>query len=94
MADFKSKLPDFKELTKFTTKLFNDVKKSVGEIMDDYKKNRAEDEISAKEPKTEAKPEPKVEAETQPQPNKVSAKKIEDAVNDSKEVIKDKDKSE
>ncbi|KTD18887.1 hypothetical protein [Legionella jordanis] len=40
MNDFKSKLPDFKELSSFANKLFKDVKKSVTEIIDDYKKKR------------------------------------------------------
>ena len=40
MSDFKSKLPDLKELTSMTGKLFNDIKASVGGIIDDYKKKR------------------------------------------------------
>ncbi|WP_051131874.1 hypothetical protein [Legionella tunisiensis] len=39
MGDFKSKLPDFKELSSIAGKLFKDVKTSVSEIIDDYKKN-------------------------------------------------------
>lgn len=42
MSDFKSKLPDLKELTSMTKKLFNGLKNSVGEIIDDYKKKRAD----------------------------------------------------
>ncbi|MFC3909648.1 hypothetical protein ACFORL_11260 [Legionella dresdenensis] len=37
MADNKSKLPDFKEITGIASKLFRDVKNSVSEIIDDYK---------------------------------------------------------
>ncbi|KTD60842.1 hypothetical protein [Legionella shakespearei] len=44
MSDFKSKLPDFQELTSMTSKLFKGLKDSVGEIIEDYKKKRAEDE--------------------------------------------------
>ena len=47
MGDFKSKLPDFKELSSFAGKLFRDVKTSVGEIIDEYKKKRAEEEKAA-----------------------------------------------
>ncbi|ASQ46332.1 hypothetical protein [Legionella clemsonensis] len=44
MSDFKSKLPDFKEITSIASKFFNDVSKSVSEIITDYKKKRAEPE--------------------------------------------------
>lgn len=44
MSDFKSKLPDFQELTSMTSKLFKGIKASVGEIIDDYKKKRSENE--------------------------------------------------
>ncbi|KTD47353.1 hypothetical protein Lrub_2275 [Legionella rubrilucens] len=46
MSDFKSKLPDFKEITSIASKLFKDVKQSVSEIIDDYKKKREEDEAA------------------------------------------------
>lgn len=39
----KSKLPDLDEVTSIVGKLFNDVKKSVTEIVDDYKEKRADD---------------------------------------------------
>jgi hypothetical protein len=42
MSDFKSKLPDFKEVSSMAGKLFKDVKTSVAEIITDYKKKRAE----------------------------------------------------
>ena len=35
--DKKSKLPDFKELASMTGKLYNDIKTSVGQIIQDYK---------------------------------------------------------
>lgn len=44
MSDFKSKLPDLQELTSMTSKLFKGIKASVGEIIDDYKKKRADSE--------------------------------------------------
>lgn len=44
MSDFKSKLPDLKELASMTSKLFTDIKKSVGEIVHNYKENRAQQE--------------------------------------------------
>lgn len=43
MNDFKSKLPDLQELTRFTGKFIKDVKDSVCEIVDEYKKKRAVD---------------------------------------------------
>ncbi len=55
MSDFKSKMPDFNEITTMATKLFKDVKSSVGEIVDMYKQKRAEEcptGTCAKEPKT------------------------------------------
>lgn len=42
MSDFKSKLPDFKELTSMTTKLYKGLKASVEEIISDYKEKRQE----------------------------------------------------
>ncbi|KTC67963.1 hypothetical protein Lbir_2565 [Legionella birminghamensis] len=42
MSDFKSKLPNLQEITSFASKLFKDVKNSVGEIVDEYKKHREE----------------------------------------------------
>lgn len=64
MTDSKSKLPDFKELSSMAGKLFNDIKKSVGEIIVDYKKNRDEQPAPKKaapkahttKPANEAKP--------------------------------------
>lgn len=41
MSDFKSKLPDFQELTSMTGKLFKGIKTSVEEIIHDYKEKRA-----------------------------------------------------
>jgi hypothetical protein len=40
--DTKSKFPDFKELSSMTSKLFRDIKTSVGQIIQDYKNNRAQ----------------------------------------------------
>lgn len=42
MSDFKSKLPDLKELSSMTSKLFKSIKTSVEEIIHDYKEKRAE----------------------------------------------------
>jgi hypothetical protein len=39
----KSKLPDLKELASMTGKLFTDIKKSVCEIVQNYKDKRAEE---------------------------------------------------
>lgn len=48
MSDFKSKLPDFKELTSMTSKLLGGIKTTVNEIIQDYKEKRAEEEAKAK----------------------------------------------
>ena len=57
MSDLKSKLPDLKEIGEITGKLFNDLKKSVTEIIGDYKKKHAEPaeskEAKPKAPKKE-----------------------------------------
>ena len=42
MSDLKSKLPDLKELASMTSKLYNDIKTSVGQIVQDYKDTRAQ----------------------------------------------------
>lgn len=60
MSDFKSKLPDFKELTSMTSKLYKGIKNSVQEIIQDYKDKRAEAE-------TEVKPTEENEASTKPE---------------------------
>jgi len=41
MSDSKSKLPDLKEIANMAGKLFNDIKKSVSEIVCDYQKNHS-----------------------------------------------------
>ena len=64
-----SKLPDLKELGKMTGKLFKDVKKSVSEIIDEYKKNRAPETESA------AKTKPKKESATTEEKPQDNAKK-------------------
>ncbi|MDI1352255.1 MAG: hypothetical protein PSV35_05720 [bacterium] len=48
MSDFKSKLPDLKELGSMTSKLFNGIKQSVTEIVHDYKQKRAEEDAKQK----------------------------------------------
>lgn len=65
MGDFKSKLPDLNELAKFSGKLFRDVKRSVCEIIDEYKQKRAEENQVSPEENTstpEAPPVPPVTA--------------------------------
>ena len=54
MSDFKSKLPDLKELGSITGKLFNDIKNSVGEIIHDYKQKHADVAEPAKTTETKA----------------------------------------
>lgn len=51
MSDLKSKMPDLNEITSMAGKLFKDVKKSITEIIAEYKTNhpatQAKDEVSA-----------------------------------------------
>ena len=43
MADLKSKLPDLNEVSSMAGKLFGDIKKSITEIVDSYKKKHDAD---------------------------------------------------
>ncbi len=80
MSDFKSKLPDFKELTSMTSKLYKGIKSSVQEIIQDYKEKRVETETKpSEENKASSKPEekttsspstPKEKPEAPPENNK------------------------
>lgn len=47
MSDFKSKLPDLKELGSMANTLFNGIKNTVDEIVKDYKQKREEEEKNA-----------------------------------------------
>ncbi len=73
MSDFKSKLPDLKELGSMTGKLFHDLKTSVGGIIEEYKKKR---EV-VEEPTTKPAAEKPVatEAAAAEKPKKAAAKK-------------------
>lgn len=71
MKDFKEKLPDFKEVTSIASKLFKDVKNSICEIINDYKKKRSTTEVKSA-PKAK-KAEPKV-AEKKPSKSTTSKK--------------------
>ena len=89
MSEPKSKLPDFKEITLIAGKLFNDVKKSINEIITDFKKRREEEDKVAKPRTASSKPkkthsEVVVEKETvvvkaakKPAPKKAKVKKDE-----------------
>ncbi|MFA5960112.1 MAG: hypothetical protein WC785_06310 [Tatlockia sp.] len=70
MSDSKSKMPDFKEISAIAGKLFTDIKKSVSEIMDNYKKKRCPATAKA-QPKAEAS---KRTASTQAAPKVVKKK--------------------
>lgn len=61
MSDFKSKLPDLKEITAMAGKLFKDVKTSVCEIIEDYKQKHPEDDTHQEETKPEVPVEKKPE---------------------------------
>ena len=82
MSDFKSKLPDLKELTGMIGKLCTDVKNSVVEIAGAYKeKHKDTGEKPAEAPKATEAPAPKAEepkAETsEPVAPKVEEPKVE-----------------
>jgi len=55
MSDLKSKLPDLEEITSIASKFFTDMKNSVSEIVDDYKKKRAPEVTSEKSTKDSTK---------------------------------------
>lgn len=55
MSDLKSKLPDLNELGSMAGKFYNDVKKSVVEIIDDYKQKHPAETITPTEKKDEDK---------------------------------------
>ncbi len=46
MNDFKSKLPDLNEISTMANKLFKGLKRTIDEIVQDYKEKRAEDEVA------------------------------------------------
>lgn len=70
MADQKSKLPDFNEITSMMGKFFKDVKTSIGEIVDEYKAKHNEPEPQScdinRTPGTSPKVEPKQPIEPNP----------------------------
>lgn len=49
MSDFKSKLPNFNEISSIASKLFKDVKTSVTEIIDDFKNKRESSAVQTPE---------------------------------------------
>lgn len=57
MSDFKSKLPDLKELGEISGKLFKDLKTSISEIITTYKQKRPSTDVNENTTKdTSAKP--------------------------------------
>jgi Sec-independent protein translocase protein TatA len=91
MGDFKSKLPDFKEIGSMATKLFKDVKSSVGEIITDYKEKRAEEAEKASQEK-QAEPAAEKPAEKKPDESKQEAAKA--APEETKEESAEEPKNE
>tara|TARA_Y100000588_G_scaffold393874_1_gene511686 strand:+ start:2307 stop:2615 length:309 start_codon:yes stop_codon:yes gene_type:complete len=78
MSDKKSKLPDMQELGSMASKLFKDVKKSVTEIVNDYKKNRDEEKSADVEAETQTPKKPKPE-----EPKAKTKKTKPDSVNEN-----------
>ena len=76
MAD-KSKLPDMKEISNMAGKLYQDVKKSVTEIYDDYKTNhpKTEQDNSSKESEKDS----KQSAESKAEESKPAESKAEES---------------
>lgn len=72
MSDLKSKLPDFKEITSIASKLFKDVKTSVCEIIDEYKKKREDEEPKQKKSDVTSSSDKVTEAKTKPAAKKSS----------------------
>ena len=87
MSDFKSKLPDLKEIGAMTGRLFRDIRNSVSEIITDYKekhptpepgeKASEETTVEVKETKVTVKTEAKKPA---PAPKAAAPKKAEKVV--------------
>ncbi|WP_028388374.1 hypothetical protein [Legionella fairfieldensis] len=71
MSDFKSKLPDFNELSSMASKFYKDVKTSVCEIISDYKKKHQQDTAEVKSKTTED----VIIEETKPKKSKSTVKK-------------------
>jgi hypothetical protein len=78
MSDWKDKLPNVSEVFGFTSKLAKDIKKSVSEILVEYKKNR-EAELNARssQAQPEAKPTPAPKKVDPAQENPASAENTE-----------------
>jgi hypothetical protein len=76
MSDFKSKLPDLKELGEMTSKLFTDIKHSVCEIISTYKENHAEasEQSESTGKSTEATGKPKKQTSKKPKPDNIDNK--------------------
>lgn len=58
MSDLKSKMPDISEITSMAGKLFKDVKKSISEIIADYKASHPAAEEESASTKAEKSEEP------------------------------------
>lgn len=67
MSDFKSKLPNLKELGEMTGKLFKDIKTSVGEIIDDYKQKHPQASEAEKPAATTTEAKPTVTPQVTPE---------------------------
>lgn len=71
MADQKSKLPDFNEITGMAGKLFGDIKSSITDIIKDYKEKHA---VEANAPASASQ-----EAPSETTAPKAKAEKVEEA---------------
>ena len=91
MSDLKSKIPDLNEITSIAGKLFKDVKKSIAEIIADYKQKhpqKSESSTEAKESVDKPAGEPK---KTKDEP--LSAEKVADKKENPKKEDVQKEES-
>ena len=77
MSDLKSKLPDMNELAGMASKLFHDVKTSIGQIIDDYKAKHPDEACCAKKEPEAAPKKPAATTDAKSKESKSTAKKDE-----------------
>ena len=70
MNDLKSKLPDLKELSSMSNKLFNGIKNAINEIVHDYKEKRAVNDTKAEQETTTQEAPVAKKAESKPKAEK------------------------
>ncbi|MDP3704298.1 MAG: hypothetical protein Q8R24_00120 [Legionellaceae bacterium] len=91
MADQKSKLPDFSEITSMAGKFFTDIKTSISQIIEEYKTKHPKSDVAEKSsPTTTTTSEIKVETKVE---EPLKAAKIKEPVKETvaeKNVVEEK----